>query len=103
MIHSTPHPFAGKVVRIKPSAGVAPNGLPVGGEQYLLEDWWDRIAGKSWGLCDGNPACLMYAIRTGLQSGIDSEARSLDDEVVYGKIGALGHLVHVSELELPNG
>jgi hypothetical protein len=67
---------------------------------YRLEDWWDKITGKSWGDCDGNPACLLYALRTGMLP-LDNAAHSLDDEVVYGKIGNVGHLVHVSELEIP--
>lgn len=40
---------------------------------------------------------MMYAIRTGSQEF----KVPIDNEVVYGKIGALGHLFHVSELELP--
>lgn len=46
---------------------------------------------------NGNPAAMMYAIRTGSQ-GFDVP---IDNEVVYGKIGSLGYLFHVSELILP--
>lgn len=46
---------------------------------------------------NGNPAAMMYAIRTGSQ-GFDVP---IDNEVVYGKIGSLGYLFHVSELTLP--
>jgi len=41
---------------------------------------------------NGNPAALMFAIRS---------ARAdlpTDDEVVYGKIGNFGHIIHTSEL-----
>lgn len=86
VIHDAPHPLAGKTVRVKANVD------RLGGSEFRLEDWWDRIAGKSWMHCDGNPACLNYAVR-----GIDLMP---DDDVVYGKIGAFGHLMHVSELDL---
>lgn len=85
MIHTKPHRFAGKTVTIKTGT--------LKGETYHLEDWWDRCAGQSWKFMQGNPACLGYAARTGFKDHVPS-----DDEVVYGKIGALGHLVHESEL-----
>lgn len=39
---------------------------------------------------NGNPAAMMYAIRTGSQ-GFNVP---IDNEVVYGKIGSLGYLFH---------
>lgn len=42
---------------------------------------------------DGNPACMNYAIRAGFSD------LPTDDEVLYGKIGGFGHLVHISEIE----
>ena len=92
-IHSTAHPLAGKTVAIRDGVTDPAQQAVVGGAEYRIEDWWDRVAGKSWGLCQGNPACLQYAMR-----GVANDL-PLDDEVVYGKIGALGHLVHVSELD----
>lgn len=88
MSHPNQHPLAGKTVRIKSGTF---KDFP-----YRLEDWWDRLSheNKSWMDCDGNPACMKYAIRTGMSSVPIPN----DDEVVYGKIGPLGHLVHVSEL-----
>jgi len=82
-MHKEPHPYAGKTVKLKT------------GEEYRLEDWWDRGGQESWMFCDGNPACLNYALRAGLKH------IPLDDEVVYGKIGPYGHLIHESELDLP--
>jgi hypothetical protein len=41
---------------------------------------------------DGNAACIQYALRAGL-SGLPK-----DDEVMYGKVARLGHLVHVDEI-----
>lgn len=93
-IHPEPHPLAGKTVTISDSAVDSVQGAVVSGAQYKIEDWWDRVGGKSWSEMNGNPGCLHYAFR--------AEANGLpaDDEVVYGKIDAFGHLVHVSEIEL---
>lgn len=85
MMHDAASPLAGKTVAIV--AGV------LAGNQIVVEDWWDRVAGKSWMICDGNPACLDYAMR---------ESTPLDDEVIYGKVGMFGKLVHVSQLGEPN-
>lgn len=62
------------------------------GEPFEVEDYWDRVYGESWGESKGNPAALNYAVRAAV------EELPWDDEVVYGKRGYLGHLVHVSEL-----
>lgn len=94
-MHQQKHTHAGKIVRIKKNV-THPQVKNFGGSEFLLEDWWDRIAGKSWGVCDGNPACLMYAMRTSL----GDNPIPIDDEVVYGKVGWAGHLLHVSELEI---
>lgn len=78
------HPLAGETVTIQKGK--------YKGCEYRVEDYWDKLTGGSWGCAQGNPACLMYAART---IGTDIP---MDDEVLYGKIGLLGHLVHVSEL-----
>lgn len=83
------HPLAGKTVRLTVK-GDDPSKL--NGELFRLEYWWQNVGGKSWMDSDGNPACLNYALRAGL-SGLPT-----DDEVVYGKVGCMGYLVHVSEL-----
>lgn len=80
MIHKTPHPKAGQTVKLK------------NGSDFRLEDWWDRVSGQSWTISVGNRAALQYAERVG------TEGLPMDDEVVYGKIGFFGHLIHVSEL-----
>jgi hypothetical protein len=95
-MHDAPHPFAGKTVRIRKEVK-HPQFPNFGGSEFLLEDWWDRVAGKSWMHCDGNPACLVYAMRT------SGKKVPIDDEVVYGKMRSYGHLVHVSEIEFPSG
>lgn len=78
-IHTTPCPMAGKTLQWQ-------------GEPFRVEDWWDRVSGGSWAWAQGNPAALGYAMRL-LGTDIPD-----DDEVVYGKRGALGYLVHISEL-----
>ena len=85
MKHAEQHPQAGQMVTIAKGQ--------LAGSEYRLEDWWDRVAGKSWIDCDGNPACLDYAL-TSVEDGLP-----LDDNVVYGKIGRLGKLVHISQLD----
>lgn len=91
MLHKDSSPLAGKTVHIKENVEhfQFPN---FGGSEYRVEDWWDRVANKSWMDCDGNPACLVYAMRGAGQTPID-------DEVLYGKVGGFGHLVHITEIE----
>jgi len=67
------------------------------GAEYVVEDWWENIYGKSWMFSEGNPACLKYAMRAGLKDNLPT-----DNEVLYGKIGGLGELIHISEIETAN-
>lgn len=83
MMHGEPHPFAGQSIAIV-------GGIHAG-EQITIEDWWDRVAGKSWMDCDCNPACLEYAL---------SSRTPIDDEVAYGRIGPFGKLIHVTRLSV---
>jgi hypothetical protein len=83
-IHSTAHDLAGKTVKIKSGT--------FEGQSYRIEDWWDRVSGKSWMDCNGNPACLEYAVRSA------GEGTGINDDVVYGKIGSFGKLIHISQL-----
>ena len=41
---------------------------------------------------NGNPACMKYEMCSGI-AGLP-----LDDEVLYGKIGRFGELIHVREI-----
>jgi hypothetical protein len=96
--HPDPHPFAGQRVVIAEGVTDSAQNAVVAGAEYAIEDWWDRIAGQSWMTAVGNPAALHYAMRSA------ANGLPLDDQVVYGKIGPFGHLVHVSELaETPPG
>lgn len=89
-VKRTPHPLAGKHVKIKNA-----NDPNLDGCEFYVEDWWVNVAGQSWKTCDGNPACMAYCGRV-IRSGLP-----LNDEVVYGKIGSFGYLVHDSELVVP--
>lgn len=84
--------FAGQTVKIRSEI------QKFGGAEFEIEDYWENVSGKSWMLSNGNPAAMFYAIRTGTQSF----RTPIDNEVLYGKIGGLGYLFHVSELELPS-
>ena len=95
MKHQEASTLAGKTVTIKPHVK-HPQNATFGGSQIMIEDWWDRVTGGSWMFAQGNPACLVYAMRTGL-SGV---AVPTNDEVLYGHTeDGLGHLIHVSEIE----
>lgn len=88
-IHNSPNGWAGQTVKIKNVLSAA----ELAGHEYRVEDWWDRVSGGSWFYADGNPACIKYAIRSAA-GGLPT-----DNEVLYGKVGPFGHLVHVSEIE----
>lgn len=79
------HPKAGQVVKIKTGSLL--------GKEYWIEDYWQNVSGESWMDSRGNPAALTYAVRAA------KDRIPPDNEVLYGKIGAYGHLVHVSEVE----
>lgn len=90
-MHNESHPLAGKTVKLNATAVDPVQGQVVEGAEYFIEDWWDKITGGSWMSADGNFAAMHYAMRDPLNT-------PFDDEVVYGKIGSLGHIVHVSKL-----
>lgn len=79
------HELAGKTVRLNCAD-------ELNGQEFVVEDYWENIAGRSWMFCDGNPACIKYAIRSAF-AGLPT-----DNNVVYGKVGGFGYIVHVSEL-----
>jgi hypothetical protein len=83
-----PSEYAGKTVKIRADAP------ELGGREYRVEDWWINVSGQSWATSQA-PAAFAYALRT------VGDGR-LDDEVLYGKVGHFGHLVHISEIEVPS-
>ena len=91
--------YAGKTVKIKNGVG---NGLQVddmSGMDFAIEDWCENVLGCSWMFANGNPAALEYAVRSS-KYGSNNNVPAFSDDVVYGKVGILGHLFHVNELEL---
>ncbi len=91
-MHTEKHELAGQTVKIKKE--VTHFQYPdFGGSEFVIEDWQDRAFDKSWMDCKGNPACVVYALRSAGKT-------PTDDEVVCGHTkDNLGHLVHVSEIE----
>ena len=93
MSHKYPYPLAGETVTLTiTDAASSPDEGLVTGAEFRVEDWADNLWGKSWTLMNGNFAAMKYGYRAGLGGLVP------DDEVVYGKIGNLGHLVHISEI-----
>lgn len=84
-------PLAGKIVTIRKEA-THPQFEDFGGSEFVVEDYWDRLTGRSWMFSDGNPAAMMYGIRSAFND------LPTDNNVLYGKVGSFGHLVHVSEI-----
>lgn len=82
----------GQTVLIRDGVTDPAQGAVVPGAEYRIEDLWKNVGGKSWMVSDGNPACLDYAFRAAANN------LPIDDDVLYGKIGNHGHLVHVSEI-----
>jgi hypothetical protein len=66
----------------------------------IIEGLWKKLGGKSWMVCDGNPACLLFAIRSAAEKLSLNDMT--DDKVYYGHIGGLGELVCEKELEEVN-
>ena len=82
------HPLTGKTVILN----CKPDPHKLNGQEFIVEDWWENVSGKSWMVCNGNPVCLEYAMRSAFAN------LPTDNEVLYGKISTHGHLVHVSEI-----
>lgn len=94
-MHTEGSEFAGGTFYLNDNAGDPARGIVVPGAVIEVEGWWDMLTGKSWMFSDGNFAAMHYAIRSGYKN------LPIDDEVVYGHIGAFGHIVHVSEIGQP--
>ena len=95
MIHNDKSELAGQTVKVAEWVK-HPQNKNFGGIDILIEDWWDRVSGGSWMFAQGNPACLVFAMRT----GFSERPIPTNNEVLYGKTpDGLGHLVHISELE----
>jgi hypothetical protein len=84
--------YAGKTFKLNQKAQDSIQGEVVPGAVYRVEGDWKELTGKSWRDSRGNPAAMQYQFRNAI-GGLPQ-----DDRVLYGKIGSLGHLVHVLEL-----
>jgi hypothetical protein len=90
--HPDPHPLAGQTVKLPPDTK-GPQGNPVGDALCEVEDWADRVFGRSWMVMEANPTALIYAVRSAV-AGFPT-----DDDVLYTHVGGLAFLVHASEIE----
>lgn len=84
------HPLAGHTVQLQCAPG--PDSDFLNAQAYIIEDWWLNVSGRSWMVADGDIACLLYALRSGIV-GLPT-----DDNVLYGQVGGLGYLIHESEI-----
>jgi hypothetical protein len=95
MPHDSQSPLAWSTVTIKSDVPL------IGGKQFVVEDWHDRIEG-GFGVKERSPVWIQYAMRrdSRLQNlaAVREALANVDDDVLYGKIGWQGYLVHVSEL-----
>ena len=89
-IHSKSHPLSGQTVRLKD--GICHPQYNMNGGEFKVEDWWDRVTGGSWMNANGNPAAIIFAIRS---AGVGLPT---DGEVVYGKFKGMGVIIHASEI-----
>lgn len=92
--------FAGKTVKIKSGVGKGFQTGDMSGADFVIEDWCENVLGCRWGHADGNSAAMEYAVRSAL-NGSNNNVPPFSDDVLYGKVGGLGHLFHINELELP--
>lgn len=88
MAHTTAHPLAGETVYLKDVKTGETTDFT-----FRIENWWDALGSGSWQNNLDNFACLKYALRSAQNGSIP-----LDDEVVYGKVDGMGHIMHISEL-----
>lgn len=69
------------------------------GNFIVIEDWWKKIVGEDWQTSAFyNTTAYIYGLNH--QSEYSNHTVSVN-WVLYGKIGGLGYLVNVNELELP--
>jgi hypothetical protein len=87
--------MAGKTVTLIPGTADPQRGVVVAGTEFEVEDWYDyqhgRGSGVSW-QTDSTFTTYWYGLRR------EATGLPLDDEVLYGHIGGLGHIVHRSEI-----
>lgn len=99
VLHTEEHPMAGhRVTAFVRRADKALGSVTVEETEVVVEDWADRVWGDSWGIQDGNPTAMIYAIRVGFLRNVEPNAFESVEEVVYVKSDGLAMLVHDTEL-----
>jgi hypothetical protein len=95
-MHPESHALAGKTVKLNSTAKDPLRGVLLPDVEFDVEDWYDyqfgRGGGHSW-TQDQTFTTMHYFDRA------NAVGLPLDDEVIYGKVHGLGHIVHVSELD----
>jgi hypothetical protein len=94
-IHPDRHPLAGQTVTIRDGVTDPKQHRVVAGAEFTVFDWADRYLRAPWGEVAGNPAAMHYGLRLVRTASCGA---SVDDEVLYGHIDGIGHLVHVTEI-----
>ena len=83
--------YAGKTVRLIESATHF-QYPEFGGQEFHVEDLDEVVFGQSWGFMTGNPAAMVYGMRSAENN------LPLGGRVYYGKLGAMGCLIHEDEI-----
>lgn len=91
----------GETVKVKNGVGAGMQTDDMSGQDFIIEDWCENVLGCSWMDANGNPSAIEYSIRTAFQ-GKNNNVPLFSNDVLYGKIGGLGHLFHVNELNVDN-
>jgi len=82
----------GKTYRIKGNSDYFKGKYGTANPEFWVEAPTKEIWKGDWMVQDGNPACMLYGMRSGIE-----KLPSID--TWYGKIGSMGEIVHESELE----
>jgi len=92
-MHTEAHEFSGKEVTLKADFKHH-EGDRAKGHKFRIEDWQDKVFGGSWMFASGNPACIVYAMRSAA-AGLPT-----DDDCVYAHDErGIGHIIHSSEID----
>ena len=81
-----------KSYRVKGNSSYLKKKYGTPNPDIIIEDEDIAVFGGSWGDQQGNPACLLYAVRSA------QDHIPFGGKVYYGKIGCLGEVVHETEL-----
>ena len=91
LVHMEPYPYAGHVVPLRNEP--KEDGAPTSPAQALVEDWADRVYGRSWRL-ERRFATSVYRLRAP-QLGLPVN----DDSVLVVRILGMKLLIHTTEID----